>query len=81
MSDLLVIDDLGSEPIRRNINVESLFSILNERSVSKRPVVIVTNLMPVQLRDRYGERITSRLFSENAVSIRLYGRDVRRSGK
>jgi len=81
LSDLLVIDDLGSEPIRKNINVESLFSILNERSVSKRPVVIVTNLMPVQLRDRYGERITSRLFSENAVSIRLYGRDVRRSGK
>ena len=77
-SDLLVIDDLGSEPIRKNINIESLFSILNERSVARKPTIIVTNLMPVQLRDRYGERITSRLFTEGTIAIRLYGKDVRR---
>lgn len=75
--DLLVIDDLGSEPIRKNINLESLFSLLNERNIANRPVIICTNFLPTALRDRYGERITSRMLPRDKQPIRLYGSDVR----
>jgi len=75
--DLLVIDDLGSEPIRKNINLESLFSLLNERGIAKRPVLVCSNLLNTSMRDRYGERITSRLMADNATILRLYGSDVR----
>lgn len=75
--DLLCIDDLGSEPIRRNINLESLFSILNERTIAHRATAVASNLLLTQLRDRYGERITSRLAGENCRTIRLYGADLR----
>ncbi len=75
--DLLVIDDLGSEPIRKNINLESLFSLLNERGIAKRTTLVCSNLLPNALRDRYGERITSRLMAGDGPQIRLYGSDVR----
>ena len=34
--DLLIIDDLGTEPMMRNITVEYLFTLLNERNAAKR---------------------------------------------
>ena len=37
---LLLIDDLGSEPMMRNITVEYLFTLLNERIANKRHTVI-----------------------------------------
>ena len=75
--DLLVIDDLGSEPMKKNVNLESLFSLLNERGIAKRPVIVCSNLLPDNLRDRYGERITSRLMAGGTPQIRLYGEDIR----
>ena len=75
--DLLVLDDLGSEPLQRNISLESLFSLLNERNIAHRATLIVTNLSLTQLRDRYGERISSRLITNDTPVIRLYGADVR----
>lgn len=75
--DLLILDDLGSEPLQRNISLESLFSLLNERSIAHRATLVVTNLSLTQLRDRYGERISSRLMTNDTPVIRLYGEDVR----
>lgn len=77
--DLLVIDDLGSEPMRRNVNLESFFSLLNERSIAKRPVIVCSNYMPNALRDRYGERIISRMISRDTKPIQFYGKDIRRT--
>ena len=37
---LLLIDDLGTEPMMRNITVEYLFLLLNERAAAKRHTVI-----------------------------------------
>ncbi|MBQ9951100.1 MAG: ATP-binding protein [Clostridia bacterium] len=73
---LLLIDDLGTEPMMRNISVEYLFTLLNERIAAKRSTVIATNLTLDQLKERYGERVTSRLMDHCGV-LQLAGKDLR----
>lgn len=75
---LLLIDDLGSEPMMRNITVEYLFTLLNERIAARRHTVIATNLSPLQLQQRYGERVSSRLLDRSRCAvIKLEGKDLR----
>ncbi|MBR6219659.1 MAG: ATP-binding protein [Clostridia bacterium] len=75
---LLLIDDLGAEPMMRNITVEYLFTLFNERTAAKRHTVVATNLTPVQLKERYGERVASRLLDKNAcAAVQLKGKDLR----
>ena len=66
---LLLIDDLGTEPMFQNITREYLFSILNERRSGKRHTIVATNLSIEQLQERYGERIFSRLVSADDTFI------------
>ena len=74
----LAVDDLGTEPIMRNITGESLFLLLNERVNARLCTIFATNLTPPQLRERYGERIASRLFDrENGAFLRFVGKDLR----
>lgn len=73
---LLLIDDLGTEPMMRNITVEYLFTLLNERIAAKRHTVIATNLTLDQLKERYGERVSSRLMDHCGV-LQLTGKDLR----
>ena len=76
---LLLIDDLGAEPMMRNITVEYLFTLLNERMAAGRHTVVATNLSPAQLLERYGERVSSRLLDRAAcAAIQLKGKDLRR---
>ena len=76
---LLLIDDLGTEPMMRNITTEYLFMLLNERTANKRHTVIATNLTLLQLQERYGERVSSRLFDRsNCCPMRLRGKDLRK---
>lgn len=76
--ELLLIDDLGTEPLLRNITLEYLFTLLNERLISGQHTVIASNLSPVMLKERYGERILSRLMdTRHAAVIRFAGSDVR----
>lgn len=58
--DLLIIDDLGTE-VTNSFTISALFSLLNERIVRKKPIVISTNLSLENLRDRYTDRIFSRI--------------------
>lgn len=75
---LLLIDDLGTEPMMRNITVEYLFLLLNERAAAKRHTVIATNLTATQLQERYGERVSSRLLDKSACGVvQLRGKDLR----
>ncbi len=79
--DLLLIDDLGTEPMMNNITVEYLFTLFNERGAARRHTVIATNLLPGDLMARYGERVMSRLLDKNfCTAIRLTGADLRLSG-
>lgn len=64
--DLLIIDDLGTEPIYNKVTLEYLFMLLNER---KNPFIITTNLTLKELFNRYGERIFSRLIQSEKTKV------------
>lgn len=75
---LLVLDDLGTEPVIPNVSEESLFAVVNERVATGRATVLATNLSFVALQERYGERVFSRL-SDSACTrvLRLEGDNLR----
>lgn len=73
--DLLIIDDLGTETQRANVS-SRLFSCLNERHLRKKSSIISTNLSLEELRNRYSERIFSRITSNYDV-CKLSGPDIR----
>ena len=74
-AELLVIDDLGSETLLNNVTVNYLYNLLTEREF---PTIITTNLGEKELRNRYTDRIFSRLMdAENAKVLKLNGRDMR----
>ncbi len=76
--DILMIDDLGTEPMMQNITREYFFTLLNERMTQRRHTVVATNLGVSQLMGMYGERVFSRLFDMMNVSVaQLKGRDLR----
>lgn len=78
-SDLLIIDDLGTE-ITNNFTVSSLFSLINERDIRKKSTIISTNLQYEDLRDRYTDRIFSRL-TGGFTFCRMSGPDIRIANK
>ncbi|MCR4793517.1 MAG: ATP-binding protein [Lachnospiraceae bacterium] len=73
--DLLIIDDLGTEMTNSFVGTE-LFTIINERYNSRRSVIISTNLELSLLRDRYSDRIFSRLTGSYDI-LKLSGPDLR----
>lgn len=78
-TSLLLIDDLGTEPMWENITVEQLFSLLDTRFTSGKNTVISTNLSPLELQARYTERIASRLLDKRVCApLEFLGQDVRR---
>lgn len=79
-SDFLFIDDLGTEPVLKNVTQNYLYLILSERERHSRPVVISTNLLPENILDRYGERIYSRIANkQTGAFFHLEGNDLRLS--
>lgn len=80
-AEVLMIDDLGSEPLMLNVTVEQLFNLLNERQIRDLPTVISTNLDMAKFRERYTERIASRLMdSRKCKVLNLLGKDIRTEG-
>ena len=73
--DLLIIDDLGTEPVN-NFTVTQLFHLLNNRQLQRRSTVISTNLSMQNIKETYSERIFSRIASTYDY-IRLFGEDIR----
>jgi DNA replication protein DnaC len=62
----------------RNVTVEYLFTLLNERCAQRKHTVIATNLSPSQLQERYGERVSSRLLDNaRCALIAMRGKDLR----
>ncbi len=77
-SELLFIDDLGSENKINNVTNEYLYLIINERMQNHKKTVISTNLNFEQIQDVYGERIFSRLMhKKQSLKIKLNGDDLR----
>ena len=73
--DLLIIDDLGTE-FTNNFTLTQLFSCLNSRHLAKRSTVISTNLTPEEIRDRYSDRVFSRIMNQFTL-CKLTGPDIR----
>ena len=73
--DLLIIDDLGTE-VTNGFSISRLFTCLNERHLRKKSIIISTNLSLEELRDRYSDRIFSRL-TGNFLFCRMTGPDIR----
>ncbi len=73
--DLLIIDDLGTE-VTNSFVTTQLFSCLNERHLRKKATIISTNISLEELRDRYSDRIFSRVTS-NFTLCKLTGPDIR----
>ena len=79
---ILMIDDLGSEPMMQNITNEQLFNLINQRQRAGLTTVISTNLNMEELKNRYTERIASRLTDgRNCMFMPLKGRDIRNGRK
>lgn len=76
--DLLIIDDLGTEPIYNNVTIEYLYLIISERLKNGLFTIINTNLSPNQIIDIYGERIFSRIANiNNCMMIDMTANDIR----
>ena len=58
--DLLIIDDLGTE-LPGNFTVAALYTLLNDRLLAGKPMIISTNLNIDEIRARYSPQIASRL--------------------
>jgi len=76
--ELLVIDDLGTEPLLKNVTTNYLCALLSDRLNSGKATIITTNLGLNQLLDRYGERVYSRLANKQTGNMfKLSGDDLR----
>lgn len=77
-ADVLMIDDMGAEPLMENITIVQWFNLINERQLRGKGTVISTNLMEDDLKRRYTERIASRITKGNGYQlIQFGGEDIR----
>lgn len=77
--DLLIIDDLGSEAVN-SFTVSCLYNIINTRLNKNLPIIASTNLNSKEIRAKYHDRITSRLFGEFTIKM-FHGSDLRKNKK
>jgi DNA replication protein DnaC len=73
--DLLVIDDLGTEP-NTSYSHSELFNIINSRILRNKKMIISTNLSIEDLHNYYPERITSRIYGHFKI-FEFFGDDIR----
>lgn len=78
--DLLIIDDLGTENMLKNVTIEYLYHILNERIHNGLHTIITTNLDDDEIKQRYDERISSRLFDKRlSIGFAISSTDLRKN--
>ncbi len=73
--DLLIIDDLGTE-LATAFTMSRLSLCINERFLNHRSTIISTNLGVQELKNQYGERNFSRIFSSYKPLL-FFGEDIR----
>lgn len=76
-AQFLFLDDLGTENIT-DFKREVFYNLIDHRSTAKRPTFITTNLSLAQLKERFFERVTSRILGM-CVPIEVKGDDRRLS--
>ncbi len=73
--DLLIIDDLGAEHLNE-FSITELFNIINKRILTKKKMLISTNLTLQGITKQYSERIASRLIGDFKL-CKFYSEDIR----
>ena len=73
--DLLIVDDLGTE-LPGNFVVASLYTLLNDRLLAGKPMLISTNLNIDEIHGRYSPQIASRLQGSFQL-LPFVGEDIR----
>ena len=77
--DLLCIDDLGSEPMMKNLTISTLYHVINERRSDNRAIVVTTNCTGDDLYEKYDDRVAARLTDPSRMKVLPFvGVDVRR---
>ena len=61
--DLLIVDDLGTE-LTNQFTVSTLYNLINTRMNLGKTTIISTNLTQSEIRQRYSDRIASRIFGD-----------------
>lgn len=74
-TDLLILDDLGSE-FRTSFYESVIYNIINSRINLGLPTIISSNLSVPELQKNYNDRIISRLFSVYRI-LPFVGEDIR----
>jgi DNA replication protein DnaC len=74
-SDLLIIDDLGTE-MNNSFTASQLYLILNERLLKQKSTIISTNLSYDNIIANYGERVYSRIIGNYSIR-KIIGEDIR----
>jgi len=75
MCDLLIIDDLGTE-MPGQFTTAALYSLLNDRLLAGKPMLITTNLNKDEMTRRYSPQIASRIYG-GFVGKSFVGEDIR----
>ncbi len=77
-TDLLIIDDLGTEVANTFTNAE-IFNIVNTRILAGKKTIISTNLTPKEISEIYTDRVFSRIL-DKFIPLKFYGYDLRFEG-
>lgn len=72
---VLILDDLGTEPMLPNVTEPALFSLIDRRLSEGLATVYITNLSPEELRLRYNERISTRMRQKDKTVAVLFTGD------
>ncbi len=73
--DLLILDDLGTEMPGQFVTA-ALYSLLNDRLLAGKPMVVSTNLTVEEMKRRYSPQIASRL-EGSFTRLTFVGEDIR----
>ena len=73
--DLLILDDLGTE-YSTPFYVSTVYNIINTRLNMSKSTIISTNLSAEEIKNRYSERVKSRLVTMY-IAMQFKGKDVR----
>ncbi len=74
---MLIVDDLGAEQMTQNVTLEYIFHMLELRKAGGLATVFATNLERSEIKNRYTEKVFSRLFSKTSLYYCIEERDLR----
>lgn len=73
--DLLILDDLGTE-FSSSFTKAAVYNLINARMIREKPTIISTNLDLAEMKNRYSDRLVSRLVGDN-LYLHFSGEDIR----